>query len=95
MKVQIIKILVCCRSSAYGEFIALNSYIITEQRYNISNLSFHLRNQKEEQLKPKQAEKNKYVNILPELINKSVKVAGYKNTIVYLYASNRQSKNQV
>lgn len=38
---------------------------------------------------------NKYLNILPELINKSVKVAGYKNTIVYLYTSNRQSKNQV
>lgn len=57
MKVQIIKILVCCRSSAYGEFIALNSCIITEQRSNISKLSFHRRNQKEEQLKPKQAEK--------------------------------------
>ena len=42
MKIKIIKVLECCRSSANGELIALNVYIIKEERSNINILSIYL-----------------------------------------------------
>ena len=39
---KIIKLLACCRSSANGELIALNVYIIKEERSNINILSIYL-----------------------------------------------------
>ena len=42
MKIKIIKVLTCCRSSANGELTALNVYIIKEERSNINILSVYL-----------------------------------------------------
>ena len=42
MKIKVIKVLEFCRSSANGELIALNVYIIKEERSKINILSIYL-----------------------------------------------------
>lgn len=49
------------RAGLTGKFIALKSYIRKKESSRIINLSFHLKKaKKQEQIKPKQAERNKW-----------------------------------